>query len=126
MIRIAVLGIVITILGLELKQVKNEYAGLISLAGCVVIFSSICANLSNIIADFLGLLGELGIQSGYLSSLIKMLGTAYLAEFACGVCKDAGFSALSSQIEIFAKLYILTISLPIMTALLETVGGLWS
>lgn len=126
MVKITVFGIVITILGLQLKQVRNEYAGLLSLAGCVMIFSSICMNLSGIITDFLKLLESLGIQSGYLNSIIKMLGTAYLAEFSCSICKDAGFTALSSQIEIFAKLYMLTISMPIVMALLETVNGLWS
>lgn len=126
MIRVAVFGIVVTVLGLELKQVKNEYAGLLSLTGCVIIFSSICLSLSDIINDFLKLLEGLGIQSGYLNSIIKMLVTAYLAEFACGICKDAGFSALASQIEIFAKLYMLTISMPIVMALLDAVNGLWS
>ena len=126
MIKITVFGIVITVLGLELKQLKSEYAGLISLTGCIIIFSSICVSLSGIITDFLLLLEGLGIQSGYLNSIIKMLGTAYLAEFACGICKDAGFSALSSQIEIFAKLYMLTICMPIIMALLDTVNGLWS
>lgn len=126
MIKVTVFGIVITVLGLELKQLRNEYANLISLAGCVIIFSSICMNLSGIITDFLELLESLGIQPGYLNSIIKMLVTAYLAEFSCGICKDAGFSALSSQIEIFAKLYMLTISMPIVMALLDTVNGLWS
>lgn len=126
MIRVTVFGIVVTVLGLELKQVKNEYAGLLSLTGCVIIFSSICLSLSDIINDFLKLLEGLGIQSGYLNSIIKMLVTAYLAEFACGICKDAGFSALASQIEIFAKLYMLTISMPIVMALLDAVNGLWS
>lgn len=126
MIRITVFGIIIAVLGLFLKQVKSEYAFVISLLGCVMVFISICANLSGIITELLELLNGLGIQSSYISIIIKMLLTAYLAEFSCGVCHDAGFTALASQIEIFAKLYILTISLPIVMALLDTVNGLWS
>ncbi len=126
MIRIAAIGIVVVVTGLFLKQVKNEYAMLLSLVGCMMIFASIVTNLSGIITELLALLEGLGIQSSYLNIIIKMLLTAYLAEFSCSVCKDAGFMALASQIEIFAKLYILTISMPVVMALLDTVNGLWS
>ena len=45
----------------------------------------------------------------------------YIAEFASGICKDAGYGSLGTQIEIFAKLSILAVSMPILLALLETV-----
>ena len=56
----------------------------------------------------------------YLETLIKMTGITYIAEFASGICKDAGYGAIGSQIEIFGKLSILAVSMPIMLALLET------
>ena len=39
----------------------------------------------------------------------------------CRICKDAGYGSLGTQIEIFAKLSILAVSMPILLALLETV-----
>ena len=56
----------------------------------------------------------------YLTTLMKMVGITYVAEFTSGICKDAGFGALGGQIEIFGKLSILAISTPILLALLET------
>ena len=56
----------------------------------------------------------------YRKTLIKMNGITYIAEFASGICKDAGYGAIGSQIEIFGKLSILAVSMPIMLALLET------
>ncbi len=126
MIKITVIGLIICVFGIFLKQVRLEYALVLSLVGCVFIFAGICESLSEIITELLALLEGLGIQSSYLNIIIKMLLTAYLAEFSCSVCKDAGFMALASQIEIFAKLYILTISMPVVMALLDTVNGLWS
>ena len=49
-----------------------------------------------------------------------MIGIAYLAEFASGICKDAGYSFLAGQIELAGKLTILTISLPVMLAVFDT------
>ena len=55
-----------------------------------------------------------------LTTLLKMAGITYIAEFASGICKDAGYGAIGTQIEIFAKLSILAVSMPVLLALLET------
>jgi stage III sporulation protein AD len=54
-------------------------------------------------------------------TLLKMLGVTYVAEFASGICRDAGYQTIASQIEIFSKLTILVLSLPILVALLNTI-----
>ena len=59
----------------------------------------------------------------YLNTLLKMTGITYIAEFSSGICKDAGYGALGNQIEIFGKLSILAVSLPVILALLETLQG---
>ena len=38
-----------------------------------------------------------------------------------GICKDAGYQTIAGQIETFAKLTILALGMPVLTALLETV-----
>ena len=43
-----------------------------------------------------------------------------MAEFAAGMCRDAGYGSLGSQIEIFGKLSILALSMPILLALFGT------
>lgn len=65
------------------------------------------------------------INSVYISALMKMIGITYIAEFASGICKDAGYGSLGSQIEIFGKLSILAVSMPILLALMETVQGFY-
>ena len=53
--------------------------------------------------------------------LIKMLGITYVAEFSAGICRDAGYQTVAAQIEIFAKIMILALSMPILLALLKTI-----
>ena len=60
------------------------------------------------------------VKNVYLAMLVKMVGITYIAEFAAGICKDAGYSALGGQVEMFGKLSILAVSAPIVTALFET------
>ena len=50
-----------------------------------------------------------------------MIGITYIAEFASGICKDTGYQTIAVQIEIFSKLTILAMGVPVLLALLETI-----
>ena len=74
--------------------------------------------------DSLGRIGNyIKVDQRFFGTMIKMIGITYLAEFSSGICKDAGYGALGNQIEIFGKLSILAVSLPVILALLETLQG---
>ena len=63
----------------------------------------------------------LPLNAGYIRTLIKIVGITYIAEFASDLCKDAGYQAVAGQIQMFGKLSVLAVSIPILTALLDTV-----
>ena len=56
----------------------------------------------------------------YLAALFKMAGITYIAEFTSGICKDAGYSAVGTQVEMVGKLAILAVSAPVVLSLVET------
>ena len=62
-----------------------------------------------------------GAISGLSDELKKR--TEKFIQFSAGICKDAGYSAVAGQIEIYERLAVLAISMPILTALLETIHG---
>ena len=62
------------------------------------------------------------MDSKYVAVLLKMIGITYVAEFSSNLCKDAGYQAAAGQIEMFAKLSILALSMPVLLALLETIS----
>ena len=45
----------------------------------------------------------------------------YRTVFGPGICKDAGHQATAAQIELFCKLSVMVLSIPILLALLETI-----
>ena len=63
------------------------------------------------------------VKNGYLAILLKMLGVAYVAEFASSICKDAGHQTIAGQIEVYSKIAILALSMPVLKTLLETIGA---
>ncbi|MBQ7112964.1 MAG: stage III sporulation protein AD [Clostridia bacterium] len=65
-----------------------------------------------------------GIKTEYLKAMVKVLGIAYLAQFAADLCRDAGESAVAGKVELAGRVMILAISLPILGAILELVSGI--
>ena len=110
-VTIAVVGITAVLLAVALKGMKGEYGTyLVMAAGFFIFFYGVGKLVQSYIR----------INSVYLSTLIKMIGITYVAEFAAGICKDAGYGAVGTQIEIFGKLSVLAVSMPILLALIET------
>ena len=61
------------------------------------------------------------IDSSYLTVLVKIIGITYIGQFSSAICKDAGYAAIAGQIELFVKLYLMVLSLPVLLALVETI-----
>lgn len=121
MLKIGAIGLTGILTALFLREVKPQFAVFVSMVTCLLIFSFAVGKLS-FIADTLETMKDyVGIQPSYLTTLLKIIGITYIADFSANLCKDAGFGAIAGQIEIFGKLSVLAISTPVLMALLETV-----
>ena len=75
--------------------------------------------LSAIIDLLTNLSKKSGINAQYVAILLKISGIAILSEFAVSVCKDLGETAVATKIDLAGKIIIISISIPIISALLE-------
>lgn len=57
----------------------------------------------------------------YVETILKIIGIAYIAEFAAQITKDAGQGAMASKIELGGKILILAMAIPILTVMIETI-----
>ena len=119
-VTIAAAGIGAVLLALQLKSLRPEYGAYLIVAVCIYIFFYGVTKLETILKALEEMEGLISINRVYLMTLLKMVGITFVAEFASAICKDAGYSALGTQIEIFGKLSILALGTPILLALFET------
>lgn len=117
-IGIALIALIIIIL---LKQYRPEFAIYISLLSGVLILILVMDKLTNTISLLQSLASKANINSAFLAVLIKITGIAFLSEFAVSICKDSGESAIASKIEIGSKIIIISMSMPIISSLLEII-----
>ena len=113
---IGIVGITSVLLAVQLKGTKSEYGiYLVMAAGCFMFFYG-AARLESIVEGMRRLQDYVKIRPVFLNTLVKMTGITYITEFSSGICRDA-------QIEIFGKLSILAVSMPVVLALMETLQG---
>ena len=123
-VKIGMLGIAGVLLAIPLKKEKSEYSMMIGMGVCLMVFLFLMTKIQVVLLFVERLEALAVIDSSYIAVILKMIGIAYVAEFAIDVCKDAGYSAIGSQIETFAKISILVVSLPILLTFLETMGDI--
>ena len=121
-IQIALFGVVGTLLALQFKSGKSEYGIYVSLAVSLFLFLCMLSRLEIFVQTVKKIADYIKLDAGQMSILLKMAGVTYVAEFASGICKDAGYQNIAVQIEIFTKLTILAIGMPVLLALLEPIG----
>ncbi|KNY26694.1 stage III sporulation protein AD [Pseudobacteroides cellulosolvens] len=120
-IQIVGLGIIATVFIVLLKSLRPEIAMLISIITGVAIFIVVAGKLSSIVEILNNIAGKAGVDTAYLSTLLKIIGIAYIVEFGAEICKDAGESAIASKIELAGKVAIIFLAVPIITALLDLI-----
>ncbi len=121
MLKVGILGVAGVLLAIQFKSGKTEYGIYISVALSLVIFNGVFEQLKYLIEMIREIENYIEIDHSYITTLLKMLGITYIADFSSAICKDAGYQAIASQIEIFGKLTVMVLSMPVLYALLNTI-----
>ncbi|NLP44774.1 MAG: stage III sporulation protein AD [Peptococcaceae bacterium] len=119
-VQIIGLAIVVTVIGTVIKQLKPEMALQLSILAGVTIFLLVMDKIKLVIDLLQKIAEQANVSSYYLFIILKIMGIAYLAEFGCQICRDAGENALATKIEIAAKVFVVILGIPIIVAIMET------
>ena len=119
LIKGSVIGVIASVLGLLLKKNTPEFALLLTISAAAAIIGFSLSVLGNI-KDFVYEIAEKGaVNSALLTPLVKCVGISVCAKLASDICKDAGFSASASAVELVASAAALYAALPLMRAVLK-------
>lgn len=118
-IKIIGIGMIALIIIIVIKQYRPEFAIYISIIAGILILSISLQKMGEIVTLIQSVSEKAGINGKFISILLKITGIAILTEFAVSVCKDSGESAIASKIEMGGKVIIISMSIPIISSLLE-------
>ena len=100
-----------------LKSVKSEMTMLVAAGVSVLILFYILSGLSVIVEQLKMLQGYIGISGKYIGILVKMIGISYMTQLAADICRDNGQSAVAGQLEVFCKITIAALGMPVVLTL---------
>lgn len=120
-VKIVMIGITGVLLALFLKESKPEYSVYLSFVVGICILGYAVEKLSYLFESIKKIQEFLPVDEKYVLVLLKMTGATYIGQFSSSICKDAGYVAIAGQIELFVKLYLMVLSLPVLLALVETI-----
>ena len=120
MVTAAAIGVAAVLLAVQLKGVKPEFGVYVSLGAVILLFGMAISRMEILLTMLEKIESYITWDNLYMTALLKMLGITYLSEFASNLCKDAGYQAVAGQIDLVGKLLVLSVSMPVLLALLET------
>ena len=120
-IKIIGVGLIALIIIIILKQYRPEFVIYVSIIAGVIILILIMDKVSAIIDLLTSLSNKTVINNEFLVLLIKITGIAFLTEFSVSICKASGETAIANKIDIGGKVLIISMSIPIIASLLETI-----
>ena len=121
MIKVAAIGVAAAILAAWIKSVKSEYGIWIILTSGIILGMFCIGKLKTMVLELQFLQSYFSDYGAYIKLLLKVLGITYLSEISANLCKDAGAATMASQIELFGKLSILVLCMPIVNSLIQTI-----
>lgn len=123
-VKIGILGVAGVMIALQFKTSRPEISLYLGFAICVVIFSFSLDGLLQILKRMEALQKYISAGDSYFKLLFKAVGITYICEFCASICKDAGYGAVAGQIEIFGKLSVLFIGMPVLNAIIDSIRSI--
>lgn len=115
------IGFIGMVLAVFIKERNKEAAILVSLTTGVIIFLMAISKVKAVMDVLWRLAASADINMFYLTTILKIVGIAYIAEFGSQICRDAGEGSVAAKIEFAAKVLIMVLALPILVAILESI-----
>lgn len=124
LVKASALLLVSSLIGLLIRRNSPELSLLINLASVTVVFLLSCS-VAGDIRNALDKVSRLTQNAGtYTYPVLKCLAIAALTRVSSELCRDASQGAASSAVELMGTLCALSVAMPLIMSVVQTIGGL--
>ena len=125
-VKIALTGIVISILILLLKSFKSEMAPILAVVGSVALLGAVLLMVTGAADAIQELFQSSELEGENIRNILKIIGAAYVVDFSASICRDMGELTIASKIELAGRVFIVMLAVPWAATLInavKTLGG---
>lgn len=123
-VRIVLIGIVAGVLVVTIKQKQPEIALQVSIIAGLIIFIYVLDYIVIAIDYMKDLVNKYNIPYESITVVLKIIGIAYICEFAVQILKDTGENSLANKVEVAGRVFIVVLSLPVLSSFMKMVLGM--
>lgn len=119
MLRLCAFAVTAALGAFLLKAVRHEAGAAVALAAGVMLCGAVMSGLAPAVEAAAGLSKQAGVPGETVGRMLRLVGIAYVAEFACQTCRDAGEEGLARKTALCGKLLLLAQTLPLIQRIAE-------
>ena len=124
LIRVAVVAVVGSIIGLIIKKTNPETSLLLTIAISVFAIYLAFDVVTSVVGFIRSLSETAGISPAFLGVVLKTVGIAVITKISSDVCRDAGQSGVASGVELAGTVTAIYVSLPLMEGVIRMLNSL--
>ena len=124
MIRIVFIALTGMFASLMLKKLNPNFSFIVAIMTGVIIITLLYVDLNNLVTVFKTFSTGYGISDSHIKLLLKVLGISYVTQFGASFAAECGEKFIAKKIEFAGKMFIISLSVPILLNLMNTIIGL--
>jgi len=109
------------VLAVLLKQYCKEQSMILSLGVCVIVFAGAVSVLSPVLDRLEVLFTQSGLDESYISLVFKATAICFITQITSDICRDSGESAIASALELWGRVSIIFMSVPLIESIVEKI-----
>lgn len=119
------IGLTATVIIAVLRPQAPQFAMLVGILAGVIMLTMVVHNMDKVLSTLGDLASAAKVNHGLLTTVLKIIGIAYIVEFAAQIARDAKETALAGRIELAGKVGIVILAIPIITDVMESLAHLF-
>ena len=124
MIKIVFIALTGVIVSLIFKKTDCNFGFAVAIITGVIIIGFLYDDIRNFIKAIEALGIGNNVSDEHIKMLIKILGISYITQFGSSIAEECGEKFIAKKIELAGKIFIVSLSVPILINLLNTFVGI--
>ena len=121
LIAVSFAAVIVVLIAIKIKDMDSGYGVILSMAGCVMVMYFVVSRFRQI-ADYIDrITAYISVNITYIDVILKMIGLAYVCQFSSDLCRDAGYNAIASLVEMAGKISLILLSMPVLMSVIDLV-----
>ena len=121
MMKIILIAVITLIMGITLSKFNSEFKVYITVIFGIVVIFMLFKELKVYVEEITNLFVRYDIKTEYFSTILKIVGIAYICDFISLLCKDLDYESIGKKVEIAGKLIILIYSIDVIKIFLDQI-----